>query len=121
MASVHDFSEEVPEIGVGHFAVTLLDLVHEHLAADSEVAVIEVLLTGPPQRSELYAPHNQRVIHTQGEQDGLEFLRTGGFVQLLLRETVLGAFQVRLEVRRCFISHFDGRLQNGLWDDLHVW
>lgn len=49
MTTVHDFSEEIPEVGLGHFAIALLDVVHEHLATDSEVTVVEAILAGPTQ------------------------------------------------------------------------
>lgn len=85
VSALHDLSEEVLQVIPRHF-VLLLCVVHEHIATDLEVTVVEILLTRPSQSTLLDAAHYKGVLHAKCEQNRLEFFGLRTFVQKFLTE-----------------------------------
>jgi len=52
VSTVHDFTENVFEVLVGHHVV-FGNVVEEHIGTDGEITVIEVVALGPAERPEL--------------------------------------------------------------------
>lgn len=69
----------------------------------------------PALRAESLSLRDDRVIVTQGEENGFEFgfLRAG--LQGLLAEVVEGFVNVGVHSRRRFVGYFYGRFQNSLY------
>jgi hypothetical protein len=63
------------------------------------------------------------VIHAKSVKKSLEVELLVGlsFVEMLLIEFTKGSADVGLKILRCLISNLQGVLQDGLWNDLHVW
>jgi len=85
VTTVHDISEDVSEIGVGDLLVTG-KVVMDNLTADSEITIVEVIVSRPALSAELLATKNERVEHAESEEERLVFLL---FVLLSLLELVL--------------------------------
>lgn len=87
VTTVHDISEDVSEISIRNLIVTG-QVVVDNLTTDSEITIVEVIVSGPALSSKLLASKNQRVEHAQSEQKCLVFLLLVllGFVELTLLE-----------------------------------
>jgi hypothetical protein len=58
--------------------------------------------------------------HAQGEQNGLEFVDLGGFIDKFLREFGVSSSQVGFQILGSLIGDLDGVLQDRLGDNVHV-
>jgi hypothetical protein len=70
MSTVHNLAIDVGKIGIWHFLV-FSKVVVEHITANSEVTIVEVVVSGPTLRSELLSADNQRVEHAETKQKSL--------------------------------------------------
>jgi hypothetical protein len=113
VATVHDLTVDVSQIGIWHLLV-LSQVVVEHITANGQVTIVEVVVTGPALGAELLTSDNQGVEHAQTEEDSLELWEFVGLGLLELRFVELGecTTQVRLEILRSLISDLNGVLHD---------
>ena len=122
MTTVHDLTIDVSEIIVWHLLV-LSQIVVKHITANLEITIVEVIVSGPTLGTELLSTENQRVEHTETEQQGFEFLQFmgGGFFEMAFIELCESSSDISLQVLWGFISNLDGVLQDRLGDSFHIW
>jgi len=113
VTTVHDFSVDVTQIQVRHFLV-LAEVVVQHISADGQVTIVEVVDLRPADGAELSATEDEGVEHAQTEDESLElrFLVRLCAVEVLLWELAEGTTKVGLQVRRSLVRNLDGVLQD---------
>jgi len=108
VTSIHNLTKDVSNIIVWN-EVIVGKVVVQHISANSQVTIIEVIVSRPSLGSELLSSKNERVEHTETEQKGLElvFLMALGFLEVFLWELGEGSSQVGLQVGWGFVGDLD--------------
>lgn len=122
VTTIHDITVDVGKIFVWNLLV-LGQVVVEHITANGQVTIVEVVVTRPALGAELLTSNNQGVEHAQAEQKGLELWEFVGLSLLEVSIIELGesTTNVRLEILRSLIRNLNGVLHDGLRDDFHLW
>jgi hypothetical protein len=121
MATVHDLTVNVGKIGIGYLFV-LGEIVVEHITANGQITIIEIVVPGPALGAELLATNNKRVEHAETEEKGLEFrkLVSLSLLEMLFVELGEAATHVGLQILRGLVSDLDGILENRFRNDILV-
>jgi hypothetical protein len=121
MATVHDLTVNVGKIGIGYLFV-LSEIVVEHITANGQITIIEIVVPGPALGAELLATNNKRVEHAETEEKGLEFrkLVSLSLLEMLFVELGEAATHVGLQILRGLVSDLDGILENRFRNDILV-
>ena len=109
MASIHDLSEEVPQVLPGD-PVVGLQVVVEDVHADDQVSRVERVRLVPALGPKLASLSHHGVEVAEGEEDRLELGLFGAHLQRLLLKVVKGLVQVGLHPRGRLVGDLDGRL-----------
>lgn len=122
VTSVHNLSEDVSDIVVWH-EVVVGKVVMQHISTNSQVTIIEVIVSRPSLGSELLSSEDERVEHTETEQECLELVELVAFgsLKVFFWELGEGSSQVGFQVGWSLIGDLDRDLQDGLWDNFHKW
>jgi hypothetical protein len=122
VTTIHDLSEDVSDIIVWN-EVVVGKVVVQNISANSQVTIIEVVASRPSLGSELLSSEDERVEHTETEQEGLEFTELVALssLEVFFWELREGSSQVRLQVGWSLIGNLDRDLQDRLWDDFQKW
>ena len=93
----------------------------EHISANGEITIIEVVVTRPALGTELLATDNQGVEHAETKEEGLKFgqLVRLCFLELRLIELGEGTTKVGLEILGGLVGNLNGVLHDGLGHDFH--
>lgn len=121
VTTIHNLAIDVSQISIWHLFV-LGEVVMQHITANGQVTIVEVVVTRPALASELLTSDDQGVEHAQTEEECLE-LR--GFVslcslKLFVVEFREGTAEIGLQVLWGLIRHLDSILQNRLRNDFHL-
>lgn len=95
MPSIHNLSENVLKIIVGHDLV-FTQIIVKHICANSQISIVEIITSGPTLSSEFFPSENHRVEITKTEKNSFEFIRFGGFVNSSLIEMSIGSSNICL-------------------------
>ena len=108
VTTVHDLTIDVAEIIIGYLFV-LGQIVVEHITADLEITIVEVVVTGPTLAAELLTTENEGVEHAESEEEGLELrqLVGGSPLEVGLVEHVESTTDVGLEISGRLICDLD--------------
>jgi len=80
MSSVHNFSEYISEISPRNYFI-LRKIVVEHIPANGQISVVEVIISTPTLRTEFLSSKHEGMEKAQSEQARFKF---GGFFVTLI-------------------------------------
>mmetsp|Transcript_25703 Transcript_25703/g.48343 ORF Transcript_25703/g.48343 Transcript_25703/m.48343 type:complete len:504 (-) Transcript_25703:3030-4541(-) len=121
VTSVHDLTEEVPQILERHAVLGVGDvqIVGQDVGADAQVSNVERVTTGPALRAEPLPSEHETVEEAKAKEAASELLRLAAPIQALLVEGRPRPQQVALEVGGRLVRDLDAGLKEGLGDVLH--
>jgi hypothetical protein len=106
MTSIHDLTEDVLKITIRYLFISA-KIVMDNITADSQITIIEIILSRPTLTSELGTSEDQRMEHTKTKENSFEilFFVSLGLVKVFLWEFTESSLDVRFNITRSFVGN----------------